>query len=158
MAVACFTTGSRPVRPHTHRPFRAPCLLLTFSRVPPKTAAPQANIQRRFAALEWSQVATGAALTPTRPIGTVGHGQGEVPGVALLSGILRGNRAVEVNIGIIRALVRLGEILAGNKQLARKVSQHDGQIGVLFEHVQKLLEQPEPKKKRPIGFIRPKDD
>ena len=88
----------------------------------------------------------------------MGHGQGEVPGVALLSGILRGNRAVEVNIGIIRALVRLGEMLAGNKQLARKVTQHDAQIAVLFEHVQKLLEPPEPKKKRLIGFIHLKDD
>ncbi len=49
-------------------------------------------------------------------------------------------------------------MLATNEELARKVAQHDRQIAVLFEHVQKLLEPPAPKKKRPIGFIHPKDD
>ncbi len=77
-------------------------------------------------------------------------------GVAMLSGILRSRRAVEVNIGIMRAFVRLREMLASNEELARKVAQHDRQIAVLFDEVEKLLELPEPKK-NPIGFIHPKD-
>ena len=72
-------------------------------------------------------------------------------GVAMLSGVLRSKRAVEVNIGIMRAFVRLRELLATNQDLARKVSQHDQQIAVLFGHVQRMLA-PAPVKKNRIGF------
>ena len=74
----------------------------------------------------------------------------------MLSGVLRSKRAIEINIAIMRAFVRLRELLAGNEELARKVAQHDRQIAVLFEHVQKMLA-PEPVKKNPIGFIHHKD-
>lgn len=77
-------------------------------------------------------------------------------GVAMLSGVLRGKRAVEVNVSIMRAFVRLRDLLATNEDLARRVSQHDRQIAVLFEHVQNMLA-PVPLKKNPIGFIHPKD-
>lgn len=74
----------------------------------------------------------------------------------MLSGVLRGKRAVEVNVSIMRAFVRLRELLATNAELARKVGQHDRQIAVLFEHVRSMLA-PVPVKKNPIGFIHPKD-
>jgi hypothetical protein len=77
-------------------------------------------------------------------------------GVAMLSGVLRSKRAVEINVALMRAFVRLREILATHEELARKVAQHDRQITTLFEHVKTLLEPPPPKK-RPIGFIHPKD-
>ncbi len=77
-------------------------------------------------------------------------------GVAMLSGVLRSKRAVEVNIGIMRAFVRLREILATNGDLARKVAHHDRQIGVLFDHVRKILA-PVPAKKNRIGFVLPVD-
>ena len=77
-------------------------------------------------------------------------------GVAMLSGVLRSNRAVEVHIGIMRAFVRLREALASNEELARKVAQHDRHIAILFEHVKSLLEPPPVPKKHPIGFIHPK--
>ena len=77
-------------------------------------------------------------------------------GVAMLSGVLRGKRAVEVNVSIMRAFVRLRELLATNEELARKVARHDRQIAVLFEHVENMLA-PVPLKKNPIGFIHPKD-
>jgi len=77
-------------------------------------------------------------------------------GVAMLSGVLRSKRAIEVNIGIMRAFARLREVLATNEELARKVAQHDREIGVLFKHVKALLEPPEPKKKYTIGFAPPK--
>ena len=77
-------------------------------------------------------------------------------GIAMLSGVLRSKRAVEINVAIMRAFVRLREILATHEELARKVAQHDRQISVLFEHVKSLLEPPPAPKKRPIGFIHPK--
>jgi hypothetical protein len=73
-------------------------------------------------------------------------------GVAMLSGVLRSKRAVEVNIGIMRAFVRLRQMLATNEELARKVAQHDQEIAILFEHIQGLLEPPEGPEKRQIGF------
>ena len=77
-------------------------------------------------------------------------------GVAMLSSVLRSKRAVQVNIAIMRTFVRLRQMLATNEELARKVAQHDEEIGILFEHIQRLLAEPESIKK-PIGFTRPKD-
>jgi hypothetical protein len=74
----------------------------------------------------------------------------------MLSSVLRSKRAVEVNIVIMRAFVRLREVLATNEDLARRVAQHDRQIAVLFEHVQKMLAAA-PVKKNRIGYIHPKD-
>ena len=73
----------------------------------------------------------------------------------MLSSVLRSKRAVQVNIAIMRTFVRLRQILATNKDLARKVQEHDRQIGILFETVRKLLDQPAPKK-HPIGYIKEK--
>ena len=79
-------------------------------------------------------------------------------GVAMLSGVLRSKQAVSVNIGIVRAFVRMREILASNEELARRVAQHDHEIGELFEHVRSLLEPAEEMlpPKRPIGFAHKK--
>jgi hypothetical protein len=60
-------------------------------------------------------------------------------------------QAVQVNIGIMRAFVRLREALATNAELAEMVKRHDREIGVLFEHVEQLLRLPEPREKS-IGF------
>ena len=73
-------------------------------------------------------------------------------GVAMLASVLRSKRAAEVNIAIVRTFIRLRRILATNQELARKVAQHDQEIGILFEHIQQLLAPPEPPKKRRIGF------
>lgn len=74
-------------------------------------------------------------------------------GVAMLSSVLRSPRAVQVNISIMRTFVRIRQVLATHEELARKVTQHDRQITVLVEHVQKLLTPPpSPSKKKPIGF------
>jgi hypothetical protein len=77
-------------------------------------------------------------------------------GVAMLSSVLNSNRAADVNVAIMRTFVRLREILATNQDLARKLKEHDRQIGALFSAVEKLLALPEPKK-NPIGYIHPKD-
>ena len=73
-------------------------------------------------------------------------------GVAMLSSVLRSKRAASVNVAIMRTFVRMRRMLATNQELARKVAQHDEEIGILFEHIQGLLEPPDPPKKQPIGF------
>lgn len=70
----------------------------------------------------------------------------------MLSGVLRSKIAVQVNVAILRTFVRLRRILATNEELARKVAQHDQEIGILFEHIQGLLKPPDPPRKHPIGF------
>ncbi len=79
-------------------------------------------------------------------------------GVAMLSSVLHSQRAVHVNIRIIRAFVKLREILSTHKELAfklkqleTKVEKHDEEIQAIFEAIRQLMALPE-KPKRPIGF------
>jgi hypothetical protein len=78
-------------------------------------------------------------------------------GVAMLSSVLRSKRAVQVNIEIMRAFVRLRALLASNADLARKVTalerKYDAQFKAVFDAIRELMEPPEPKSRRPIGFI-----
>ena len=67
-------------------------------------------------------------------------------GVAMLSSVLTSSRAAQVNIAIMRAFVRLPEILASNRNIARqlnsldkKVDKHDKQISTIFETIGKLM-------------------
>ncbi len=75
-------------------------------------------------------------------------------GVAMLSSILNSERAVQVNIAIVRAFVKLRKILASNKHLARKLEdlekKYDSQFKVVFDAIRRLMAPP-PKPKR-IGF------
>jgi hypothetical protein len=80
-------------------------------------------------------------------------------GVAMLSSVLRSKRAVRVNIEVMRAFVRLRQILAGHKELARKVEDlerriagHDQQIQAAFQAIRELMTPPAPKERK-IGFI-----
>ncbi len=79
-------------------------------------------------------------------------------GVAMLSGVLRSDRAVQVNIAIMRAFVKLREMLAGHEELTKKldelegkVSAHDQSIQTLFQAIRQLMQPPRPPGK-PIGF------
>ncbi len=74
-------------------------------------------------------------------------------GVAMLSSVLKSDRAADVNVMIMRTFVRIREVLSTNEELARQVAQHDRHIATLFQHVQRLLAPP-PEKKKPIGFMR----
>ena len=81
-------------------------------------------------------------------------------GVAMLPGILNSPRAVQMNIAMMRAFVKLREILSAHKelvlklrQLEMKVENHGGEIRVIFEAIRQLTAVPE-KQKRPIGFSR----
>ena len=77
-------------------------------------------------------------------------------GVAMLSSVLRSKQAVLVNINIMRTFVRMRELLATNKDLARRVERHDKDIAVLYDYLKKLLEPPKSTKRR-IGYISHKD-
>jgi hypothetical protein len=79
-------------------------------------------------------------------------------GVAMLSSVLNSDRAIEVNIIIMRVFVRLRQFLATHKELAHKfkelegrVGQHDNEIKAIFKVIKRMLVAPEKPKKR-IGF------
>jgi len=79
-------------------------------------------------------------------------------GVAMLSSVLRSERAVKVNVAIMRAFVQLREALETNTALARKFSElenrvdkHDEEIGAIIEAIRQLMTPPD-KTKRKIGF------
>jgi hypothetical protein len=77
-------------------------------------------------------------------------------GVAMLSSVLHSKRAIQVNIEIMRAFVRLRQMLASNAGLARKLAalekKYDAQFRVVFDAIRELMTPPQPKKKRSIGF------
>ena len=76
-------------------------------------------------------------------------------GVAMLSSILKSERAVEVNIQIMRVFVQLRKMLVSNIELSSKLKQmekkYDEQFKIIFEAIQQLMAPPETKKKK-IGF------
>ena len=77
-------------------------------------------------------------------------------GVAMLSSVLKSKRAVQVNIEIMRAFVRLRAIMSTHKDLARRLDQlekkYDAQFKVVFDAIRQLMTLPEPGKRK-IGFI-----
>ena len=60
-------------------------------------------------------------------------------GIAMLSGILRSKRAVEINIAIMRTFVKLRKLLADNATLRRKIEKHDEQIKYIFKILGRML-------------------
>jgi hypothetical protein len=70
-------------------------------------------------------------------------------GIAMLSGVLNSNRAIQVNIAIMRAFVKLRELLLTHKELAEKIEElerkyqlHETDIQVIFTTIKNLLEPP----------------
>lgn len=79
-------------------------------------------------------------------------------GVAMLSSILNSERAVSVNIAIMRAFVKLRQAFETNRELARKfaklerpLGKHDEEIAAILEAIRRLMTPPE-KPRREIGF------
>jgi hypothetical protein len=74
----------------------------------------------------------------------------------MLSTVLNSERAIQVNIEIMRAFVRLRQLLASNDRLARKLAalekKYDAQFKVVFDAIRQLMTPPEPKKRK-IGFL-----
>ncbi len=83
-------------------------------------------------------------------------------GVAMLSSVLRSRRAVEVNIEIMRAFVRLRAMIGSHAELSRKLEvlerKYDDQFKVVFDAIRRLMAPPpDPPKRRRIGFHVDKD-
>lgn len=79
-------------------------------------------------------------------------------GVAMLSSVLNSERAIQVNIQIMRTFTKLKEMLQSHEELRRKIEalekKYDHQFRAVFEAIKQLMEEPEPeeKPKRKIGF------
>ena len=89
----------------------------------------------------------------TLPIAFTEHG------AIMLASVLNSEIAVQASVRVVRAFVRLREMVAANAQLASKLAElerrldsHDEAIVDLFATLKRLLEPPEPPKKREIGF------
>jgi phage regulator Rha-like protein len=78
-------------------------------------------------------------------------------GVAMLSSVLNSDRAVQVNITIMRAFVKLREMIASHKELTKRLDEmeknYDSQFKMVFDAIRALVAQPGPKEKK-IGFIK----
>ena len=79
-------------------------------------------------------------------------------GVAMLSSVLRSERAVQMNIAIMRAFVKMRKLVNAHREFAKKLSElehsiekHDSDIQTLFQAIRQLM-QPIEKPKREIGF------
>jgi len=80
-------------------------------------------------------------------------------GVAMVSSVLRSQRAIEVNIMVMRVFVQLREFVVSNEQLSRKLSElekkYDNHFKIVFDAIRQLITSPE-KPKRPFGFQPPR--
>ena len=81
-------------------------------------------------------------------------------GVAMLSSVLNSERAITVNIQIMRTFTKLRELLATHKDLARKIEdmekKYDHQFRVIFDAIKQLIEPPVTPKRK-VGFLREKE-
>jgi len=80
-------------------------------------------------------------------------------GVAMLSSVLNSERAIHVNIAIMRAFVKIRQFLSTHKALAKKLeklekktARHDTEIQAIFDAIKRLMGLPKPKQKPQIGF------
>jgi hypothetical protein len=99
-----------------------------------------------------SQIVTSKAVRGGRRTPPVAFTE---QGVAMLSSVLRGPRAVRVNIEIVRVFVRLRRILASNAELARALdaleARYDAQFETVFQAIRDLMS-PTPTSRKRIGF------
>lgn len=77
-------------------------------------------------------------------------------GVAMLSSVLSSERAISVNIEIMRTFGRLRQLLSTHKDLSRKLealeNKYDGQFKIVFDAIRQLMKPPPLPQKRKIGF------
>jgi len=84
-------------------------------------------------------------------------------GAIMAANVLASPRAIEMSVHVVRAFVRLREMIGTNKELARKLDElerklttHDQAIAGLIHAIRELMSPPE-SKRRPIGFITPEE-
>ncbi len=82
-------------------------------------------------------------------------------GVAMLSGILNSDRAIKVNIAIMRAFIQMRRLIVSYKDLEKKINElenkYDKNFSIVFEALKQLIRQ-ESEPRKPIGFKTNKDE
>jgi phage regulator Rha-like protein len=77
-------------------------------------------------------------------------------GALMLASVLNSEKAIQASIQIVRAFVRLRELLATHQKLARKLAEmekkYNAEFKAIFEVIQQLTEPPEERERKPIGF------
>ena len=106
---------------------------------------------------EWSRMRSQTVTTSRRNISALPYAFTE-QGVAMLSSVLRSQRAVEVNIAIMRTFVQLRRLMDSNRDLARRIeameTRYDEQFSAVFDAIKQLISDDQKRKaKRPIGFL-----
>lgn len=90
-------------------------------------------------------------FSPTLPYAFTEHG------AIMAANVLNSARAIETSVHVVRAFVRLRQMIATNKDLARRLDElearYDRQFKAVFDAILKLMAPPEPKPRRRIGFI-----
>ena len=111
------------------------------------TASEFANLKSQFVISSWGGARRAAPYAFTEL------------GVAMLSSVLHSKRAIQMNVTIMRAFVKLREVIAGNRELSRRldrveasVRQQGAAIAVVVDEI-KRLSCPPARPKRPIGFL-----
>lgn len=78
-------------------------------------------------------------------------------GVSMLSSVLNSDRAIEVNIQVMRAFVKFREMIASHKELTKRLDEmenkYDSQFKIVFDAIRALVAEPEPAEKK-IGYIK----
>ena len=102
----------------------------------------------------WSQIATTSETSSFRPTSYAFTEHGTI----MAANVLNSERAVEASVQVVRAFLKLRQMLASNAELARELKQleskYDRQFRVVFDAIHQLMTPP-PLKHKPIGF-RPK--
>jgi hypothetical protein len=89
--------------------------------------------------------------SPNRPCAFTEHG------AIMAANVISSDKAVQASVLVVRAFVRLREMLAGHKDLAHKLEQlekkYDLQFRIVFDAIRELMTPPPAPRKKPIGFI-----
>ncbi|OQW88338.1 MAG: DNA-binding protein [Rhodoferax ferrireducens] len=106
---------------------------------------------------EWESMRSQTVTASRRNIGAMPYAFTE-QGVAMLSSVLRSQRAVEVNIAIMRTFVQLRRLMDTNRELARRIeameTRYDEQFSQVFDAIKQLISEDKSRKaKPPIGFL-----
>jgi hypothetical protein len=103
-----------------------------------------ANLKSQFVISSWGGLRRAAPYAFTEQ------------GVAMLSSVLHSKRAIRVNIEIVRAFVRLRQMLSSHAELARAIAQmekkYDAQFKVVFDAIRQFMAPPQSPRRRVIGF------
>ena len=106
---------------------------------------------------EWEEMRSQTVTASRRNVGALPNVFTE-QGVAMLSSVLRSQRAVEVNIAIMRTFVQLRRLMDSNRDLARRIeameTRYDEQFSQVFDAIKQLIAEDKTRKaKLPIGFL-----